>query len=123
MGQSSDDSKPDQRSFTRVPTKNFVAYEVPDHNPGFYRLGLTKSLSKGGMSFEIDHSFPPGKLLRFQFNLEDELIEAHGVVLYSLERIPGSFDVGIKFMDIPEHDAESLEAWFRRHGGTSSPAA
>ncbi|HEX9636668.1 MAG TPA: PilZ domain-containing protein [Acidobacteriota bacterium] len=116
------DTKTGQRNYPRIPTRSFVAFEVPEDNPGFYRLGLAKSLSKGGMAFELDHSFPPGKLLNFQFTLEDDLIEARGIVIYTLERQPGHFDIGVKFLDISDADAESLASWFRRHGGAGSPA-
>jgi hypothetical protein len=77
---------------------------------------VTKTLSLGGLLFELDHSFPPGKKLRFQFTLEEDLIDMMGQVIYCLEKAPASFDIGIKFLDVSDRDAQLLEAWFRRHG-------
>jgi hypothetical protein len=73
-------------------------------------IGRTLDVSEGGAKIETHRQLDKGLLLELEIAVEDQIISAMGVVLYSHELRGGLFGTGISFTAINEEARRLLRS-------------
>ena len=63
-------------------------------------MGITLDISRGGILFETPYPIEPGLLVLAATDLENNLIEVQGKLIYSVKATTGTYHSGIKFVGI-----------------------
>ena len=104
----------ERRRFVRVPEHLQVSYRIL---PGTkMREYITKNISQGGMRFYVHELIPEGSILEIRLTLQKIFFsfKSRVKVVWSKEE-PRSerYEVGVKFINIPQKAADNLLDYIR----------
>ncbi len=99
----------ERRKYIRIPEKFGISYNVvPVKTSG---QQTTSDISQGGIKFLVNQFIPKDSRLKVKiaFNETNVTIEALVKVIWSKE-LPysGSYEIGVRFIEIPQKDADHL---------------
>jgi len=102
--QSKNDKYTKKRQFPRIKSTNLLNYEYDDIDgkSKVQAVGITLSLSEGGLSFEADRNIPIGTSVDVQFTLLNDLIAVSGVIIYQNPQKKNTYVSGLRFQKISE---------------------
>ena len=87
-----------RRKYHRIGTDQVISFAEVD---AIDRLGVSKNLSSGGISFEaVGIEINLGDVLRITFNVGDHTVVATGKVVWATDTDPITQEVGIEFHEI-----------------------
>ena len=88
----------ERRKYHRIGTDQVISFAEVD---AIDRLGVSKNLSSGGISFEaVGIEINLGDVLRITFNVGDHTVVATGKVVWATDTDPITQEVGIEFHEI-----------------------
>ena len=102
----------EKRNSPRIRSLLLASY-VPrkgDQQEYIISIGRTLDVSEGGAKIETHRQLDKGLLLELEIAVEDQIISAKGVVLYSQELGDGLFGTGISFTAINEESRRLLRS-------------
>jgi c-di-GMP-binding flagellar brake protein YcgR len=111
------ESQNDKRRHPRIETSNFVTYYCIDEdgNEVAEGFGTAKDLSQGGLKLETQESVDTPFILIMVIDLEDEILEIKGKVVYSTEAEKGNFFSGIRFVDTEEKQKRAVKTFVKTY--------
>jgi hypothetical protein len=94
----------DRRRHNRVQTRNLVSHHTFDKTGRLVSQGLSKALdvSKGGLMLETPHPVGSGMLSLMAADIENNLVEIEGKLIYSTKSSNGMYISGIAFVGTDE---------------------
>ena len=97
----------DRRKYARIHADRMVSVTAFGANP---QLAQGRDVSLGGIRFDVvGTKFMDGELLRVNFNISDQTVEAVGRVVWTRELDPITCQVGLEFVRIDPWAARLLE--------------
>lgn len=108
----------EKRQTPRFRILSIVKYTLED-SEGPLQVANIRDLSKGGLTFIAEHEIPEGEVLRFCFlppqhkapvNVKGRIVRCRAI-----RKKPKGFEIGVKFLDVPEEARlaiEGLEAFY-----------
>jgi hypothetical protein len=88
----------ERRKYHRLDTDQMISFAEVNADD---RLGVSKNLSTGGISFEaVGCEITLGDVLRVTFNIGDYTVVAVGRVIWATDTDPITTEVGIEFHEI-----------------------
>lgn len=102
----------EKRASPRIRSLLLASY-VPrkgDQQEYIISIGRTLDVSEGGAKIETHRQLDKGLLLELEIAVEDQIISARGVVLYSQKLRDGLFGTGISFTAIDEESRRLLRS-------------
>jgi hypothetical protein len=102
----------EKRASPRIRSLNLASY-VPrkdEQQEYIISIGRTLDVSEGGAKIETHRQLDKGLQLELEIAVEDQIISAKGVVLYSQELGNGLFGTGISFTAINEEARRLLRS-------------
>ena len=102
----------EKRASPRIRSLLLASY-VPrkdEHQEYIISIGRTLDVSEGGAKIETHRQLDKGLQLELEIAVEDQIISAKGVVLYSQELGNGLFGTGISFTAINEEARRLLRS-------------
>jgi len=111
------DPAEEQRRYPRIETNNFVSYVCvdEDNNEIAEGYGTTRDLSQGGVKLETRQPLESPYVLLLAIDLNEQLLEIRGKVVYSKEVKDGRFFTGIRFVDTEEKQREVVLNFVKSH--------
>ena len=113
-----------KRRFPRIPSQNALLVRKlgPRQVEGFAK---TRVVGLGGCMFESDERLGEGSHLDLLMSVRGRIVRARARVVYELHRAQDRVEVGVEFVDLPEHDRAVIASLFpgglhRRRGGSPS---
>jgi hypothetical protein len=106
------DSVREKRASPRIRSLNLASY-VPrkgEQQEYIISIGRTLDVSEGGAKIETHRQLERGLQLELEIAVEDQIISARGVVLYSRELGDDLFGTGISFTFIADKDRRLLQS-------------
>jgi len=100
------------RQYPRVSKLCFTAvkqYDTSGELEGA-QLGKTLNLSEGGILLETDTPLPFLAQIEVLLGLESEMLKIKGEVAHLRRREEGLVEMGIRFVEISDHDLELLRS-------------
>ena len=90
----------ERRKHQRIKTQNLISHLSFDETGTMISEGIGKAvdISKGGMLLETPYHIEAGKLSLMAVDLENNLVEIEGKVIYTKKTFTGMYQSGIKFM-------------------------
>ncbi|MDO8535584.1 MAG: PilZ domain-containing protein [Candidatus Omnitrophota bacterium] len=99
----------ERRKYIRIPEKSAISYNVvPTAILGQY---ATTDISQGGIRFLVHHFVPKDSHLKVKITFADTSVMIEALVkLVWIKELPysGSYEVGVRFIDIPPKAADHL---------------
>jgi predicted Zn finger-like uncharacterized protein len=94
----------DRRKYQRVKTRNLISYTSIDKTGKLISQGLGKALdiSKGGILLETPYRVQSGILKLMATDVENNLVEIKGKLIYCTESPNGRYRSGISFIGTDE---------------------
>ena len=94
----------DRRKDKRIKTKNLISYVTVDEHGKEISQGLSKAvdISKGGILLETSYPIESGLVLLTAVDLDNNLIEIKGDLVFCKKTAAGAYHSGIKFVDTNE---------------------
>ncbi len=95
----------DKRKHPRVKTDNLVSYVCIDEEGSELGQGIGRALdiSQGGILLETHTPIESDKILLTTVDVNNDLMEISGEVVYCRESGPGMFQTGIRFLESDEN--------------------
>jgi len=93
-----------RRKYKRINTKNVISHVIVDKHGNKISQGLsnTVDISKGGILLETSNPIEPGLVLLTAVDLDENLIDIKGELVYCRDTPTGMYHSGIKFVDTNE---------------------
>lgn len=91
----------EKRTNNRVKTVNLLSYVALDENgkPLEKGKGKTLDISIGGLKMITKNPINAKYILLMTIDIKNELIKIKGKVVYCIEEIPKTFQIGIRFVE------------------------
>lgn len=107
----------EKRNHPRIETHNFVSYVCVDEDGSEIAegYGTTLDLSQGGVKLETRSPLESPYVLLLAIDLNEQLLEIRGKVVYSKEVEEGRFLTGIRFVDTEEKQREVVLNFVKSH--------
>lgn len=107
----------EQRSHPRIETHNFVSYVCLDEdgNEIAEGYGTTRDLSQGGVKLETREPVESPFILLLAIDLNQQLLEIYGNVVYSKQIENDRFFTGIRFIDTQEKQRKIVLNFVKSH--------
>lgn len=107
----------EKRGHPRIETNNFVSYVCVDEggNEIAEGYGTTCDLSQGGVKLETREPLESPYVLLLAIDLNQQLLEIRGHVVYSEEVEEGRYFTGIRFVDTEEKQREVVLNFVKSH--------
>ena len=98
----------DRRKYQRVETSNLISYESIDKKGEivFNSMGKALNVSRSGIMLEIAHFIEADYVSLTTVDLENNLIELKGQLIYCRKTASCMYQVGIRFIASDEEKAE-----------------
>lgn len=74
----------------------------------------TVDVSQGGLRIHCHESIPVSTVLEIELAVGEEILKAVGRVVFAREEAPGSYVMGLKFVDMSDADRERLDRFVDR---------
>ena len=107
----------DKRQYFRIVINAFVRfYQESRSSPTiYYRQGVVKNYSRGGMFVSTKQLLPKGSIVTMEIPIEDELkrmaiVQVRGVVR-RFEDLAGQEGLGIEFFELKDSEHDDLQDW------------
>ena len=93
-----------RRKHKRINTINLISHVTVDENGQQISQGLSKTIdiSKGGILIETPHPIESGLVLLTAVDLDDNLVDIKGELVYCRDTATGLYHSGLKFVDTNE---------------------
>jgi hypothetical protein len=93
-----------QRKHSRVKTKNLISHVSIDQTGNWISQGMSRALdiSKAGILLETTHSIESGFLSLMTVDMENNLIEIKGKLIYCAKLTNGIYRSGVTFIGTDE---------------------
>jgi len=99
----------ERRKYVRIPEKFGISYNVvPAKTLG---QQTTSDISRGGIKFLVNKFIPKDSRLKVKIALDETNITIEALVeLVWIRELPysGSYEIGVRFIDIPQKDTDHL---------------
>jgi len=101
----------EKRQNPRINSHNLISYICLDENnkPIRQGMGRTLNISEGGILLETHSPIESQYILSFTISLEDETMAIKGKVTHNEKRNDGTFECGIKFIEMDESKMRILK--------------
>jgi c-di-GMP-binding flagellar brake protein YcgR len=104
----------ERRKYVRIPEKTKTSYSILATN--ILGQDLTSDISQGGLRLIVHHFIPKNSRLKVKMNFGDSSTSIEAMVqLVWIRDLPysGSYEIGVKFVDIPPKSAEYLLSYIK----------
>ncbi|MGD8387217.1 MAG: PilZ domain-containing protein [Desulfobacteraceae bacterium] len=107
----------EKRQYPRIETNNFVSYVCVDEegNEIAEGYGTTRDLSQGGVKLETREPLESPYVMLLAIDLNEQLLEIRGNVVYTEEVEKGRFFIGIRFVDTEDKQREVVLNFVKSH--------
>ena len=101
----------EKRNIPRINSHNLISCICLDENgnPVKQGMGRTLNISEGGILLELHFPVDPQYIMFFTINLEDEIMDLKGRVIYNKKREDEKYETGIQFIEIDESKKQILK--------------
>ena len=98
----------DRRKYPRVKTANLISHIITDETGRWIYQGLSRALdiSKGGILLETSYPIESGCLSMMTVDMDNNLIEIKGKLIYCSKSSNSMYHSGIKFIGSDEQIAK-----------------
>lgn len=104
----------EKRRFPRLYYHYLANYHILDETMAREGICVTENLSLGGIMVELQEEMPMGTILELTIALKDCIITAQAKIVHVQATTNQSFDIGMEFTDISEHDSTRLGQFLSR---------
>ena len=104
-----------QRKHERIQSLN-LSYICLDEDQNIVKQGMgrTLNISESGILLETHFPIEPNHTIQLTVSLEEDLLDIKGNPVHVKSLDEGKYQIGIKFVDLDENDANTLQNFINR---------
>jgi len=105
----------EKRKYARIESTNLLNFVCLDEKgePSQQGMGRTLNVSEAGILLETYHPIEPQTHISLTIGMEEDLVELDGTVVFLRERIDDTFEAGIQFSKINDHEQRILSKFIK----------